>query len=281
VAFPVAFRRAGGWLSVCVVPGLILLLALGLMSGPGLAFSGALCTDCGRADQAVLLLEAPAAGLETLVWASAVSPGEEHSATVVLRRGLHAYDLRVRPGWEGELGFLAGASGAPLRFAGLRRPTWSDHLDLFFTPELITWGQPNLLRREVALFGVPYDLLLVAVALGTVLMVWCVARNLRAGSLAGLVLAFVLMDGRAAWEHARTLASLDQHFFFTPWAEHAASLRTMARRMPHKPWCARELEWPLTTLVEYALIERPYGDGKDCAQWVTATRERLAVEPGP
>ncbi len=255
----------------------------GALPRPAYSQATLLCKDCGSADNNVLVLDAhiPEPELATLAWKSATDE-RPNFLTFLLRPGRHAYDFSENAEWQGDISVLVNPEGFPARFAALRPPSVMDSLDTFLAPELVSWGQPNVLRRNAKLFGFDYDLLLIAlcpVAVGIAFFLF--RKTLRTSLLVGLVLVFVLMDLRADYGHMQTMDSLENHFFFTPWQKNAEILEKMASAMPSVPWCEKQMDWPLRTLANYKLLGKPLGQGEQCKQWVVVTPETFAVENTP
>ncbi len=252
----------------------------------GKSLAGVVCADRSL-DDTVLAIDQP---LENVAMQISAQFGRNVKHCLVwLQAGEQVYDCRSEPWWTGKADRVFIEWPYPIHSAACVKADLGDELAVFLKTEHVTWGQPNLLRRDIRLLGFSWDRLLLCMFVGAGVAVWLLLRlKGKRCSLAGILLssflaAWLLMDVRTMVDHAYWMRWLDDVYLFRLVNELAEKGESVAEEVNAAggPWCEQRFEFPYYTLLPYVLAETPYVPGKSCQYTLRAVGANLFVNGEP
>jgi hypothetical protein len=203
-----------------------------------------------------------------IVWNSA--DGSQYNAMARARGGRHCYELRNRADWVGNV--QAVGITVPNVPGRIKKPTFSDEIDMFFEPEPIAPTTVNFLLGH-RLFTWPLNAFLLLILFLSALFFAKLKRMPAVPSLAlSFLVSWVVMDLRTVYDHAVTVNKMET---YKPGLFPLTGLNVFADRasgmIGRETW-GHDLEGIFGTFVTYRLAEHrfmPAGSSKPPAFWIT------------
>lgn len=192
-----------------------------------------------------------------LVWRTAKG---QFTKKIDARAGLHAYEMRDVPGWDGHVELLA--ISAPGVDGQARVPNLSDEIDMTFAPQPVREETVNLLEGHT-LFAWSWNAWLLVVVVLVALGIFAIRKTpLVPSLLLGFLVAWGVMDLRAVYDHwmiaSRTEQYVVGHGGIFPLGATRVFAEFASRIIGPATWSDASIGLVNGSYLRYRLAEHPY-----------------------